>query len=295
MMRVLRDVRLIPIVLVATICLFAAQGLRARLRRRLYARRAHRPQPQGTPSRAAGPRCGFLPRCGRRWSRRESGGSISPPPATTSPGRSKKDEKKVEKKRENKDKRSRKSPAEPKLTTSDKPPGPPKVEVGNVSVPIEAGHIASAGERAVLERLRDRNQELDARRRELDMRENLIKAAEKRLEAKVGELKDTEAAGQYRHRHPRQGGSRPLQQHRCHVREHEAEGRRAHFRPARRSISWSTSPPRSIRARCRTFLPRCRRMRPSGSPSNSPTAPEPGPSRPGADQLPKIEGKPVAQ
>ncbi len=84
-------------------------------------------------------------------------------------------------------------PATPPLSTSDKPPGPPKIEVGDVTVPVERGRIVSAGERAVLERLRDRNQELDARGRELDMRENLIKAAEKRLEAKVTELKDAEA------------------------------------------------------------------------------------------------------
>jgi flagellar motility protein MotE (MotC chaperone) len=57
---------------------------------------------------------------------------------------------------------------------------------------MESGHIASAGERGVLERLHDRSQQLDARDREMDMRENLIKAAEKRLEAKVAELKDVE-------------------------------------------------------------------------------------------------------
>lgn len=84
-------------------------------------------------------------------------------------------------------------PAEPNLPTTTKAPGPPKVEVGNLSTTIEQGHIVSPGERAVLERLADRSQELDARNRQLDMRENLIKAAEKRLEAKVTELKDTEA------------------------------------------------------------------------------------------------------
>ena len=82
---------------------------------------------------------------------------------------------------------------QPSLPTSTKAPGPTKVEVANMSTTVEQGHIASSGERAVLERLRDRSQELDARKRELDMRENLIKAAEKRLEAKVTELKDTES------------------------------------------------------------------------------------------------------
>ncbi len=45
----------------------------------------------------------------------------------------------------------------------------------------EPGRIASAGERAILERLQERREELDARGRELEMRESLLKAAEKRL------------------------------------------------------------------------------------------------------------------
>ncbi len=79
------------------------------------------------------------------------------------------------------------------LKTSTKPPEATKLDVGNTSIPIEAGHIASTGERAVLERLQERRKELDTRGRELEMRESLLKATEKRLEAKVAELKDTEA------------------------------------------------------------------------------------------------------
>jgi len=45
----------------------------------------------------------------------------------------------------------------------------------------------------VLERLQDRRHELDSRNRELEMRETLLKAAEKRLDAKVHELKDIES------------------------------------------------------------------------------------------------------
>jgi len=81
----------------------------------------------------------------------------------------------------------------PALKVSDKAPDPPKLEVGSLSVPLEAGHLASAGERAVLERLQERRKELDTRGRELEMRENLLKATEKRLDAKVAELKDAEA------------------------------------------------------------------------------------------------------
>jgi len=81
----------------------------------------------------------------------------------------------------------------PPLKTSTKPPDDPKMKVGEVTVPLEAGKIASAGERAVLGRLQDRRKELDTRSRELDMRENLLKATEKRLDAKLAELKGLEA------------------------------------------------------------------------------------------------------
>jgi flagellar motility protein MotE (MotC chaperone) len=84
-------------------------------------------------------------------------------------------------------------PSGPTLKTSNKAPDPPKLEIAGATYPIESGHINSPGERAILERLQDRRQELEARGRELDMRENLIKAAEKRLEAKVAELKDMES------------------------------------------------------------------------------------------------------
>jgi flagellar motility protein MotE (MotC chaperone) len=84
-------------------------------------------------------------------------------------------------------------PNGPPLKTSTKPPEPPKVKVGDVTVPIESGKIASASERAILGRLQDRRKELDARSRELEMRESLLKATEMRLDAKLAELKDMEA------------------------------------------------------------------------------------------------------
>jgi flagellar motility protein MotE (MotC chaperone) len=51
----------------------------------------------------------------------------------------------------------------------------------------------SPSERAILERLQARRQELDTRAREIDIRESLLKAAEKRVEARVEELKAIEA------------------------------------------------------------------------------------------------------
>jgi flagellar motility protein MotE (MotC chaperone) len=80
-----------------------------------------------------------------------------------------------------------------KLEVSNKPPGKAKLLAAGSTYELEPGHIRSPGERAILESLHERRQQLDNRSRELDMRENLLKAAEKRVEEKVAELKDVEA------------------------------------------------------------------------------------------------------
>ncbi|CAN5197763.1 hypothetical protein BH10PSE10_BH10PSE10_12880 [soil metagenome] len=51
----------------------------------------------------------------------------------------------------------------------------------------------SASERAVLERLQSRRQEIETRAREIDIRENLMNSAEKRIEGRIEEMKATEA------------------------------------------------------------------------------------------------------
>ncbi len=51
----------------------------------------------------------------------------------------------------------------------------------------------SPAERAILERLQERRAELDARAREIEVQEGLLRAAEKRLEGRLAELKDVEA------------------------------------------------------------------------------------------------------
>jgi flagellar motility protein MotE (MotC chaperone) len=57
----------------------------------------------------------------------------------------------------------------------------------------DQGQPVSASERAILERLQSRRQELEARAREIDIRESLLKAAEKRIESRVEELKAVES------------------------------------------------------------------------------------------------------
>jgi flagellar motility protein MotE (MotC chaperone) len=52
--------------------------------------------------------------------------------------------------------------------------------------------LPSAGERAVLESLQQRRQELETRSREMEVRDSLLKAAEKRIEQRLQDLKDAE-------------------------------------------------------------------------------------------------------
>jgi flagellar motility protein MotE (MotC chaperone) len=79
-------------------------------------------------------------------------------------------------------------PGEPKSVPADAKAG------SGAPAAFDADHPSpSAGERAVLESLNQRRQELDARARELDVRENLLAATEKRIEARLAEIKETEA------------------------------------------------------------------------------------------------------
>ena len=91
----------------------------------------------------------------------------------------------------------------PKKEEPPKPAAPatePAKPDGVVVFPDQTPRM-SESERAILERLQSRRQELEQRAREIDIRESLLKAAEKRIESKVEELKAVEgrigtAAGQ---------------------------------------------------------------------------------------------------
>jgi flagellar motility protein MotE (MotC chaperone) len=80
-------------------------------------------------------------------------------------------------------------PGDAKAATAD-----PKARPGGAPAAFDGDHPSpSAGERAVLESLNQRRQELEARARELDVRESLLAATEKRVEARLAEIKETEA------------------------------------------------------------------------------------------------------
>ncbi len=82
---------------------------------------------------------------------------------------------------------------EEKKDEAPKPEAPETKPDSGLVPPEDDQQAVSPSERAILERLQQRRQELDARARELDIRESLLKAAEKRIEQKTDEMKATEA------------------------------------------------------------------------------------------------------
>src|SRR6202158_2643369 len=69
----------------------------------------------------------------------------------------------------------------------------PEVAKPDGTVYPEQGQPVSPSERAILERRQSRRQELEARAREIEIRESLLKAAEKRIESRAEELKAVES------------------------------------------------------------------------------------------------------
>jgi len=202
MMRLLRDVRLVPVVLVAAGALFVLKftglvtegsytlgaGHLSKADRAAHeARLAQESLKSPTSNSSASKSPASNPLAGKQasaeaikqaWSKE----TLNYPDITGSVGASKPAEKKDGKEADKKDgeKKEVAKPIEPK-----------KVPDG-VVIPLDPKPVSPA-ERALLERLTERRQELDQRERELAVRETLLQAQEKRLEAKVIELKDVEA------------------------------------------------------------------------------------------------------
>jgi flagellar motility protein MotE (MotC chaperone) len=86
-----------------------------------------------------------------------------------------------------------------KTAAGDKPPTAgakpqtPDGKPAGMQIQLDGNRPLSAAERAILERLQERRLELEKRARELDMRENMLKEAEAKLEARMNELKEMEA------------------------------------------------------------------------------------------------------
>ena len=279
MIRLLRDFRLVPVVLIAIGCLFALKIDRADLRRRLHARRLandgrhHRhasqqraagdapaPPRHGTAGAAAasGPgrrRCSTIP---------DVTGSVAAKPA-------------------GKPEPKAKAQAEPsrRIRRRARPADARCRSTAAASCRRPSARCSNACRSAATSSTRAR--------RELEMRESLLKAAEKRLEARLGELKELEARINDAVRSQGRGRSRALQEPRHHVREHEAEGRRQDLRPARHRILIEVATPDQSAPDVRILA----QMAPEAAERLTVELADAGAKDRPPAELPKIEGQPT--
>jgi flagellar motility protein MotE (MotC chaperone) len=192
-----RDVRLIPLVLLATVCLFALKvsGLLFEGGYTLGDRLAGANKSELTPTTAdtipevtpiiyadsapPGVRQSTTP-----WAREmfNFGGDVTGSVAAKP---------KEPAKEPPKDSKDAKESKDGKDTKESKAVDPPK-DPGGIVIGAD-NKILPPGERAILERLQERRKELETRNREMEMRESLLQAAEKRLEARLMELKAVES------------------------------------------------------------------------------------------------------
>jgi len=178
MTRLIRDFRIIPIVLVAISALFILKSAGlifnggytlASADDRVVSGTVPRP-PEATVTIPAAPQTAVpLPQRSRSWAQQ----MFNFPDVTGSVG-------------EPAPKQEQKAKA--KAAPKDPPPTP-----AGTQIPVDGGRILSPAERAVLERLGERRAELEARAKELDAREAVVLAAEKRLESRIAHLKQLEA------------------------------------------------------------------------------------------------------
>jgi flagellar motility protein MotE (MotC chaperone) len=188
MMSYIRDLRLIPIAVIACACLLALKAADLLLDGGSFiagddAPKIERTSVTHTTADVPGPSSSMLSWASQMFNFPDGSGTSTAPVVASLPA----DKTNLDitgsvpAETADKDKQAKADPAKPPDT---KPPG--------TVIVTEPGQPSGA-ERAILERLQERRQELDTRARELDIRESLIKAAEKRMEGQLAELKETEA------------------------------------------------------------------------------------------------------
>lgn len=218
MIRFIREIRLIPIALIASACLLTLKTADLVLHSSYFADDGSlasgsgevtvtHPTPDGAPAYgkvvswaqqmfnfpnggAASSAASPLPRIAPRFADRDNGditGSVATEPAGAQAKGSPdaKSPPQVKGPPETKSPADGKNAAAPAVQDAKPPPE------GTVIMSDTSG-LPSGAERAILERLQARRQELDARARELDIRESLIQNAEKRMDAKLAEIKEVE-------------------------------------------------------------------------------------------------------
>jgi flagellar motility protein MotE (MotC chaperone) len=85
--------------------------------------------------------------------------------------------------------------AQKNATRSGVAPAPPQPQPEGRVIDPDAKPAPSPSERAILERLQERRQQLDTRGREIELREAILKEAEKRFETHASELRQLGAGG----------------------------------------------------------------------------------------------------
>ena len=188
MMSYIRDLRLIPIAVIACACLLALKAADLLLDGGSFiagddAPKIERTSVTHTTADVPGPSSSMLSWASQMFNFPDGSGTTTAPVVASLPAdKSNLDiTGSVPAETADKDKQAKADPTKPPDT---KPPG--------TVIVTEPGQPSGA-ERAILERLQERRQELDTRARELDIRESLIKAAEKRMEGQLAEMKATEA------------------------------------------------------------------------------------------------------
>jgi flagellar motility protein MotE (MotC chaperone) len=175
MMRFVREFRLIPVVLLAITCLFGLKVLGILLDGGYTL--ADLDFSSGSSDLAAVKSDVLNPRAKASWAQ----DMFNFPDVTGSVDSEKPPEKKPDK------------PAGEGGAAAPTKPAETKPAGGGTVIPLDPNGVTSPSERAILERLGERRQELDARARELEIRENLLKSAEKRLDGRVDEIKGMES------------------------------------------------------------------------------------------------------
>jgi flagellar motility protein MotE (MotC chaperone) len=126
-----------------------------------------------------------MPQSDASWARQVLGF----PDITGSTAADRQAERNVQRNAERYAERTGNSPASSEKPALAKPVKPPDGKV----VELDTKPAPSPSERAILERLQERRQELDTRGREIELRENLLKAAEKKYETHANELREQES------------------------------------------------------------------------------------------------------
>ena len=205
MMRFVRDFRLIPVVMLAAVCLLGLKILGIALDGGFSLADldfSSAPAPVARSDAAQSPKGDAQPAAQPPKPQSWAQEMFNYPDVTGSIHGAKADDKKPSEAAPPSVKTAQTKPAEAKPETKpgDKAelnlPAEAKAGAGTV-IQLNQNGPSSPAERAILERLGERRQELDARARELEIRENLLKSAEKRIDGRVNELKamETQAGG----------------------------------------------------------------------------------------------------